>query len=143
VRLICVIWGFAIATFALGQDVPSFHARGIEHRGTHRDQNPDGLRHVEAIAEDYRGTRLQRKGIQRSRASVCERNRESRGEKTSGYLLTSRTLYGRESVRGLDGPNGIYNLFDAEYADPGSSEDRQPRIGHGGRTFQVKFTYRF
>jgi iron complex outermembrane receptor protein len=37
----------------------------------------------------------------------------------------------------------VYNLFDANYADPAGPDFTQDAIPQNGRSFRVKLTYRF
>jgi outer membrane receptor for ferrienterochelin and colicins len=106
--------------------------------GRRLSHSPEHLAKLNLLVPIYKGKVFS--GLELQYASETE---NPRGEKTNGYLLTNWTLYGREIVRGLDASIGVYNLFDAEYADPGGSEHRQPRIIQDGRTFRIKFTYRF
>lgn len=66
-----------------------------------------------------------------------------RGEKVGGHFLTNLTLYGREIVPGLDAAVSVYNLFDVDYSYPGGPEHRSAAIPQEGRTFRLKFTYKF
>ena len=66
-----------------------------------------------------------------------------RREKTRGYLLANWTLFSRDLVKNLEVSASVYNLFDARYGHPGGPEHLQESIQQDGRTFRLKFTYRF
>jgi iron complex outermembrane receptor protein len=53
-------------------------------------------------------------------------------------ILSARVLHGRVDVTA-----GVRNLFDVEYADPGSEEHVQVEIGQDGRSFRATADIRF
>jgi iron complex outermembrane receptor protein len=67
------------------------------------------------------------------------------GTEADDFFVVNLVLYGRNVVKGLDASVGVYNLFDADYADPAGSVPYhvQDVIPQDGITFQVKLTYRF
>lgn len=65
------------------------------------------------------------------------------GNRTDDFFLTNVTLFSENAVPGLELSASVYNLFDREYADPGSNEHRQDAIAQDGRTYRLKMTYRF
>ena len=66
-----------------------------------------------------------------------------RGTSVSGHILCNATLLGRELIPNLEVSASVYNLFDTRLDDPVSQDFLQDSIRHAGRTFGVKFTYRF
>ena len=96
------------------------------------------------------------------RPGTCQLNRRAvvkdtlyavwRSSATAGperWRATTRTILSDESggdirVRQrLEIAAGLYNLFDVDYAYPGSGEHVQDQIEQDGRTFRIKLTYRF
>lgn len=69
--------------------------------------------------------------------------RTLQGNKTDDYLVTNLTLTAANIARGLDLSVSIYNLFDQEYFDPGSSDHLQDEIEQEGLAFRVKLTWKF
>ena len=66
------------------------------------------------------------------------------------FWLASFTLFSQRIVKGLEVSASIHNLFDARYAYPGGAGmlDRnslytETLVYQNGRSFQLKFTYRF
>jgi outer membrane receptor for ferrienterochelin and colicins len=59
------------------------------------------------------------------------------------FLLTNFTMLSEQIKNRFDLSFSIYNLFDTRYGNPGSAEHRQDIIPQDGRTFRLKFTYRF
>jgi iron complex outermembrane receptor protein len=66
-----------------------------------------------------------------------------RENKTPAVWLLNFTLFSKEIAPGLDVSASIYNLLDQRYAFPSGVEHVQDSIAQDGRTFQVKFTYKF
>ncbi len=66
-------------------------------------------------------------------------------EEIPGYSVANLTLLHRNWVKGLEISAGVKNLFDKQYADPASSDDNPAIVGipQDGRTYWVKFNYRF
>jgi iron complex outermembrane receptor protein len=69
--------------------------------------------------------------------------RTYKNQTTGGFGVANLTLLSRELIKDLEISGSIYNLFDRDYGDPASNEHRQNIIGQDGRTFRLKFTYRF
>lgn len=65
------------------------------------------------------------------------------GRSLGSHGTTNLTVSAREIVKGLEGSMSVYNLFDKEYADPGSTEHVQDSLPREGRSFRMKLTYRF
>lgn len=65
------------------------------------------------------------------------------GAGTSGFVLVNATAFAARVRGGLRASAGVYNVFDARYADPGSEEHRQAAIGQDGRTFAIVLGWRF
>lgn len=65
------------------------------------------------------------------------------GGETPAYGTVNLILFSRGLVKGLEFSGGLYNLFDAQYADPMSDGYRQEFLEQDGRTFRLKLTYRF
>ncbi len=63
--------------------------------------------------------------------------------KTDDIFLTNLTLLSRDIVKGVTLSASVYNLFDQEYAYPGSEEHIQDSIEQDGRTFRIKVDYAF
>jgi iron complex outermembrane receptor protein len=64
-------------------------------------------------------------------------------ERAGDAVVTNLTLSARNLFKGLELSATLYNLFDVDYGDPGSTEHRQDIIDQDGRTFRVKLTYAF
>jgi outer membrane receptor for ferrienterochelin and colicins len=65
------------------------------------------------------------------------------GARISDYWLVNVNLYARELAPGLEITAGLYNVFDAHYANAGSTEHLQNAIPQDGRNFRVQLTYHF
>ena len=66
------------------------------------------------------------------------------GETVSGFHVSNLVLTNTASaMAGLDITFGIYNVFDNEYAHPGSAEHLQSSIMQDGRSYRLKFAYKF
>jgi outer membrane receptor for ferrienterochelin and colicin len=64
-------------------------------------------------------------------------------DKTDDIFLTNLTLLSRNVIKGVTLSASIYNLFDQDYAYPGSEEHYQDSIEQDGRTFRIKLDYAF
>lgn len=64
-------------------------------------------------------------------------------QSTGDMWLVNATLFSRELAPGLEFSASVYNLLDQKYRTVGGSEHTQDQIQQDGRTFRVKFTYRF
>jgi iron complex outermembrane receptor protein len=75
---------------------------------------------------------------------VGERKTVQPGESVDDYIVANLNLSFRNLYENLRIQFSVYNLFDAEYADP-ASEEHQPilRIPQNPRNFNVKITYLF
>jgi outer membrane receptor for ferrienterochelin and colicins len=60
----------------------------------------------------------------------------------SAYVLNT-TLYSRNLAPNLEVSASVYNLLDQKYRTPGGVEHLQDSLAQDGRTFRLKFTYRF
>lgn len=65
------------------------------------------------------------------------------GNQINGFWIANATIFSQELVKNLEASVSVYNLFDAAYSDPGSSDYRQDVIAQDRRAFRVKLTYRF
>jgi outer membrane receptor for ferrienterochelin and colicins len=65
------------------------------------------------------------------------------GGATGGFALANLTLLARHLPGGFEATAGLYNLFDARYADPASAEHRQAMIPQDGRNFRLQLSHRF
>ncbi len=65
------------------------------------------------------------------------------GNEAGSFFLTNLTLFNQNVLKGLEVSASVYNLFDREYSDPGSSEHVQDLLKQDGRSFRFKLTYRF
>ncbi len=65
------------------------------------------------------------------------------GGKADSYAVTNLTLFSSGLYDGLELSASVYNLFDKEYGNPGSSEHYQDTLEQEGRTFRLKLTYAF
>jgi iron complex outermembrane receptor protein len=65
------------------------------------------------------------------------------GNRTGGFWLTNLTLSSARLWDHVSLSASLYNLFDKEYGDPGSTEHLQDVIEQDGRTFRVKVTASF
>jgi iron complex outermembrane receptor protein len=65
------------------------------------------------------------------------------GQRLDGHTLLNFTLFSREIVKGLQFSGSVYNLLNTHYAYPGAAEHTQDAILQDGRSFRIKFTYRF
>jgi len=76
-------------------------------------------------------------------AQYVSRRRTLAGNYAQAYVIPDFTLSSRGLARRWDFSASIYNAFDRVYADPGGEEHLQDLIYQDGRTFRLKFTYRF
>ena len=65
------------------------------------------------------------------------------GGDADDFFITNVTLFSQNLLKGLEASASVYNLFDEEYRDPGSTEHIQDTIEQDGTTYRVKLTYRF
>jgi outer membrane receptor for ferrienterochelin and colicins len=65
------------------------------------------------------------------------------GAETEPLWLPNLTFLSKNITNKLDVFFGVYNIFDKKYGLPGSEEHLQNTIEQDGRTFRLKFTYRF
>jgi outer membrane receptor for ferrienterochelin and colicins len=65
------------------------------------------------------------------------------GGNEGGFVIANLTLFSQNLLKGLEFSASFYNFLDRKYGDPGAGEHLQDVIGQDGRTFRVKFTYRF
>jgi iron complex outermembrane receptor protein len=65
------------------------------------------------------------------------------GNRTRDAVTANLTILGRNLIQGLEASASIYNLFDTNYGDPGSSEHKQDIINQDGISFRIKLSYRF
>lgn len=65
------------------------------------------------------------------------------GNRASGYWVTNLTLTSAPLWNRVALSVSVYNLFDKEFGDPGSTEHLQDVIEQDGRTFRVKATASF
>ncbi len=71
------------------------------------------------------------------------RSKTLAGDHTDDFFLTNLALTYTSPSKRLEIAAGLYNLFDVDYAYPGSGEHVQDQIEQDGRTFRIKLTYRF
>jgi iron complex outermembrane receptor protein len=65
------------------------------------------------------------------------------GNRTKDAVTANLTILSRNLVQGMEASASIYNLFDSNYGDPGSSEHKQDSIKQDGINFRIKLSYRF
>jgi iron complex outermembrane receptor protein len=65
------------------------------------------------------------------------------GDPLEEFAVCNLTLLTKKLVKGTDLSFSVYNLFDANYADPAPAYHRSSSIQQDGRTFRLKITYRF
>lgn len=65
------------------------------------------------------------------------------GSRIGGYWLSNLNLVAADWVKGLTVSTGIYNLWDADYALPGSDNNWQTRLAQDGRSVRLRVDYRF
>lgn len=65
------------------------------------------------------------------------------GNISDAFLIANATLSSDRLFKGIEMSLSVYNLFDKRYGDPGSEENEQDIIEQDGRTFRIKFLYRF
>jgi outer membrane receptor for ferrienterochelin and colicins len=65
------------------------------------------------------------------------------GGEVGDVFMANVTVLTERLRKGMELSATVYNLFDNEYADPGSEEHRQDAIIQNGRSFGVKLTYSF
>jgi outer membrane receptor for ferrienterochelin and colicin len=63
--------------------------------------------------------------------------------RSGGFVLVNATLFAAHIMDRLEASASVYNVLDAKYADPGSTEHRQDAIQQNGRSFAVKLGWRF
>jgi outer membrane receptor protein involved in Fe transport len=71
------------------------------------------------------------------------KRRATQGNEVADALVANLNLLGQPFGKNLDIALGVYNLFDQDYADPGSDELLQAEIPQDGRTWRLKLDYRF
>lgn len=71
------------------------------------------------------------------------RRRTLTGASVGGFTVFNANLLSRNLGRHAELSVGLYNLFDKNYADPGSEEHVQDALRQDGRNFRVKLTFRF
>lgn len=65
------------------------------------------------------------------------------GGNTGGVAVTNLTFFSKNLYEGLEVSASIYNLFDKQYGNPGSSEHLQETIEQEGRVFRFRIAYAF
>jgi len=65
------------------------------------------------------------------------------GNQINGFWVANATLFSHELVKNLEASVSVYNLFDAAYGDPVSTDYKQDIIPRDGRSFRLKLTYKF
>lgn len=65
------------------------------------------------------------------------------GTNLDGYWLSNLNLSANTGIKGLEVSLGLYNLFDARYAHPGSDINWQNALEQDGRSARLKLDYRF
>lgn len=65
------------------------------------------------------------------------------GKHSDGFFLTNLTVYSDQIYENFDVSFTVFNLFDAEYDFPGSTEHAQDVIRQDGRTFELRVGYKF
>ena len=65
------------------------------------------------------------------------------GQRAGRFLLANLTVLAHRLPWGLELAGGIYNVLDARYADPASTEHTQDVIAQDGRSCQLKLDWRF
>ncbi len=65
------------------------------------------------------------------------------GDRVPSFWLTNLTLWQQNIADRFTVAASIYNLFDREYAYPGSADHLQSSIAQNGRTYRVKLECRF
>lgn len=65
------------------------------------------------------------------------------GSDLDGYWLSNLNLSTDKLARGLEVSLGVYNLFDARYAHPGSDINWQNALEQDGRSARLKLSYAF
>ncbi len=63
--------------------------------------------------------------------------------RSDDFFATNINLFGSHMWKGLSVFASIYNLFDENYAHPGSGEHEQPTIEQDGRIYRIRLTYSF
>ncbi len=74
---------------------------------------------------------------------VGERKGVAPGRETDGYFVTDITLLATGIAERLEVSFSIYNLFDVDFADPGSFDLLQEAITQDGRNYGLQAAYRF
>jgi iron complex outermembrane receptor protein len=114
----------------------------------HLDNSPQHLAKLNLTLPLYRkllsaGLEVQWVG-RRDYPEKKDRNGTTVASGTVGsYVVSNLTLLSSELLKGLDLSASVYNLFDRQFADPGTSDHDQVLIPQDGRTFRVMMTYRF
>ena len=62
---------------------------------------------------------------------------------TNDYVVTNLTILTKNILNRFEVSASVRNLFDQEYADPGSDQIIQDQIGRDGRSFWLKAKYGF
>ena len=85
---------------------------------------------------------LKRKLFASMNLDYVSRRRTNAGNYTGAYLLPDFTLFSR-ATRHWELAASVYNAFGPRYGDPGTIGDPEDIIFQDGRTYRLKFTYRF
>ena len=64
-------------------------------------------------------------------------------KRTDAACVLNATVYSRNLAPNLEVSASVYNLFDQKYRTPAGAEHLQDSLAQDGRTFRLKFTYRF
>ena len=65
------------------------------------------------------------------------------GNYVGAYVVPNLTLFSQKALKGWEASVTLYNFFDKRFGDPGGEEHQQDVVYQDGRTFRVKFGYRF
>jgi iron complex outermembrane receptor protein len=76
-------------------------------------------------------------------AQFTSARRTLRGQRVPRAWVTNASLRAPQLVGPIDVAATVYNLFDAQYSDPGSEEHRQDVIPQDRRSFRLQATWRF
>ena len=65
------------------------------------------------------------------------------GNETDARLITNLTLFSGDWIKNMKVSASVYNLFEDDYAVPGSEEHVQNELKQDGRSVRLKVDYTF
>ena len=126
-------------------------ANGIEGRLAYTLQNSTSERTQDSLSNSPRhlakmnfSVPLARRKVFASVQALFSSDRRTlAGADLATVFVCNATVLSKSLFKTFDVSAGVYNLFNARYADPGAEEHREDSIPQDGRSFRLKLTYTF